>query len=142
MCKYIMGGFETSWPSVGYPELEAYKPTARTYLVGWKSDSPLESHALVCLLMAGFDRGFYHRMPCAVGSGEFPLYLVDVAEHCWLNKLQDMIRLLCGDKWCCYSPFTRAESQWKVDSDNFDKLHDATIAKKICSVACQKMLNP
>ena len=140
MCKFIMGGMETSWPSVGYPELEAYKPTMRTYLIGWRNPRPMENYALTCLLQAGFERGFYHRQPVAVGSGDFPLYLVDVAEHCWLNKLEDMIRLLCGNDWCCYSPFNRAEKQWRIDSDNFDKLQDATIAKVTCSVACKKIL--
>lgn len=140
MCKYIMGGFETSWPSVGYPELEAYKPTQRTYLIGWRNPRPMENYALTCLLMAGYERNFYHRPPVAVGSGDFPLYLVDIAEFCWLDHLQTMIRLLCGNDWCCYSPFTRAEKQWRIDSENFDKLQDATIAKKTCSVACKKIL--
>lgn len=140
MCKYIMGGFETSWPSVGYPELDAYKPTKRTYLIGWKNPNPLESHALSCLLLAGEGRGFYQRPPIAVGSGDFPLYLVDVAEFCWLDHLQTMIRLLCNNQWCCFSPFDRALKQWKIDSDNFDAEHEAVITSVKCRGAVQKFL--
>ena len=139
MCKYIMGGLETSWPSVGYPELDAYKPTKRTYLIGWRNPRPMENHALTCLLLAGVERDFYQRPPVAVGSGDFPLYLVDVAEFCWLDHLQTMIRLLCNNEWCCYSPFDRALNQWKIDSDNFDKAHDALIANITCSNAAQKL---
>lgn len=127
MCKYIMGGFETNWPSVNYHELEAYHPIARTYLIGWKNDNPLESHALTALLWAGNDRGFYQCRPQAVGSGEFPLFLVDVAEFSWLKHLEDMIRILCDTKYCCYSPFERASSQWKADSKEFDETLKSSI---------------
>lgn len=131
MCKYTMGGFETSWPAVGYNELDNYHPIARTYLIGWKTDNPLENYALNCLLMAGFDRGFYQRKPLSVGPGDFSLFLVDVAEFCWLQHLQDIIRILCGNRWCCYSPFERASNQWKVESDEFDVMHKAKVERYV-----------
>lgn len=121
MCKYIMGGLETNWPSVGYNELATYCPIARTYLVGWRSPHPVESSALVALLWAGVDRGFYQREPLAVGSGDFPLFLVDVAEFSWLNHFQDMLRILCGDNYCCFSPFERASADFKCKSKEFDE---------------------
>lgn len=131
MCKFIMGGFETDWPSVGYPELEAYQPTARTYLIGWKNDNPLENHALVALLWAGDDRGFYQRRPVTVGSGAFPLHLVDVAEFCWLRHLEDVIRILCGTQYCCYSPFQRASARWKAESKEFDETLKISVNKSL-----------
>lgn len=140
MCKYLMGGIEVNFPSVGYPELDQYVPTARTYLIGWRTDKPMENYALNCLFWAGNDRGFYQRQPLAVGSGDFPLYLVDIAEFCWLRHLEDMIRLLCGANYCCYSPFERARKEWMIASEHVDESIAAAIERRVCREAIKKML--
>lgn len=117
MCKYIIGGLETVWSGVGFAELDNYKPSACTYLIGWLTDNPMVNYGLCCLVMAGWDKGYYHRMPVAVGDGRASLYLVDVAEMCWLNHLADIIRILCETKQCCFSPFSRASADFKVRGD-------------------------